>query len=236
MAQNQSVFSYSLPEVIIVSAILIGLNVAGFFFVNGKRDEQARTVEKTSPSPSLNSNILVDNLNANFSPNTNVTELQTNTTLNANISSVNSAANNSSSNTAILPNTYPSQSPSVTPTPTPTVSLKPNPKNVLVGTWRAVVDEPNFSGAILWRINSDGTTSYLFIDSNPPDTEIEGRWSFANDRISETTSSGYKGSSVVKVVNEDYFILTTDPNENNEGSRLTRHYHRVYNANQDPNR
>ncbi len=63
MAQNQSVFSYSLPEVILVSAILIGLNVAGFVLANERRGDQEKVIVMNSPTP----NSLLSNLQGNSS-------------------------------------------------------------------------------------------------------------------------------------------------------------------------
>jgi predicted Ser/Thr protein kinase len=96
----------------------------------------------------------------------------------------------------------------------------------LIGKWQSYVMENGIRTRIIWQVNRDGTTNYLFSNSQGS-IPATCRWRFAKGLFYE---SGSRGSSVgaIRWIDDDHFEVTIIYNKNPGSNGLKRRYSRIF--------
>jgi len=96
----------------------------------------------------------------------------------------------------------------------------------LIGKWQSDVVEYGIRTRIIWQVNRNGTSNYLFINSQGsiPGT---GRWRFLNGLLYEWGSRG-RSAGAIRWIDDDHFEVTILYNQSPGSNGLKRRYSRIF--------
>jgi serine/threonine protein kinase len=117
-----------------------------------------------------------------------------------------------------------------TNTHTPTVSPRKEQQvaddSRLIGKWQSDVVEYGIRTSIIWQVNHDGTTNYLFV--NPYGSSRDtSKWRLSDGVLYEQMRDG-RAAALIRWIDDDHFELTILYNQDPRSKGFVRRYSRVF--------